>query len=303
MDRKARVCHYTSREGLIGIVNHKCLWATSILYLNDSQEFHHLSDLVTKWIDNTHSSNTIGESNDSLLLEGSESAFVQYLKHKLLTGTMKALNTFVISFSSEGDDLNQWRAYGSGGGYSVGFEVDTLIELANTQCFEFMQCVYEDTEKEKLINLLMLKYLDKFRDVKNSLPSDDLFSGMGFYKDQQPSQTLENIGDEFFNEAQIIAAKIKHAAFSKEFEWRLVSTMVTENTDYHFRSDNSMMIPYVKLHLNKNDKKIVYFSHIVTGPSPHIQLNAISARQLCRTDSGVMLSNDVFVSSIPYRDW
>ena len=43
--------HYTSLEGLRGIVDSRTLWATDIRYLNDAQELHHFGQLVIAEID------------------------------------------------------------------------------------------------------------------------------------------------------------------------------------------------------------------------------------------------------------
>src|SRR6266700_6216266 len=43
-----RLYHYTSQEGLLGILSSKTLWATRIQYLNDSTEFAYTLALLKK---------------------------------------------------------------------------------------------------------------------------------------------------------------------------------------------------------------------------------------------------------------
>ncbi len=43
---KETIYHYTSQEGLLGIVRTKCLWVNSIRHLSDSAEFGYSVDLV-----------------------------------------------------------------------------------------------------------------------------------------------------------------------------------------------------------------------------------------------------------------
>lgn len=43
--------HYTSADGLIGIVRNQRLWATDIEYLNDSEELTHVAAELTERID------------------------------------------------------------------------------------------------------------------------------------------------------------------------------------------------------------------------------------------------------------
>jgi len=40
------IYHYTSKEGLLGIVQKKCLWVNSIRHLSDSAEFGYSVELV-----------------------------------------------------------------------------------------------------------------------------------------------------------------------------------------------------------------------------------------------------------------
>jgi hypothetical protein len=38
--------HYTTQEGLLGIIKCRCLWTTNIFYLNDSTEFNYALELA-----------------------------------------------------------------------------------------------------------------------------------------------------------------------------------------------------------------------------------------------------------------
>ena len=42
----APLYHYTSYGGFLGIVTNKCMWATSIHYQNDAEEFVHSMNVV-----------------------------------------------------------------------------------------------------------------------------------------------------------------------------------------------------------------------------------------------------------------
>ncbi len=44
--------HYTTQKGLLGIIQSKTIWATDILYLNDTMELKYAVDLtldMIKW--------------------------------------------------------------------------------------------------------------------------------------------------------------------------------------------------------------------------------------------------------------
>jgi hypothetical protein len=40
------VYHYTTAEGLKGIIEFRCIWATNVNFLNDISEYHHGIDIV-----------------------------------------------------------------------------------------------------------------------------------------------------------------------------------------------------------------------------------------------------------------
>ncbi|GAF99954.1 unnamed protein product, partial [marine sediment metagenome] len=46
MNNSKIVYHYTSLEGLIGIINSQRIWATDILYLNDASEFKYSKNIL-----------------------------------------------------------------------------------------------------------------------------------------------------------------------------------------------------------------------------------------------------------------
>jgi hypothetical protein len=118
------IWHYTRGAGLVGIANSRALWASSILCLNDSAEFYHFGHVVGDWIK---------RNPERLRRNRLDEEYVAFL-HSMITADFQppgftAIATYVASFSEEADDLSQWRAYGYGGGYCVGFSQKRLREL------------------------------------------------------------------------------------------------------------------------------------------------------------------------------
>src|SRR5580698_8671217 len=93
--------HYTTTEGLLGIIESKELWATNILFLNDTSELVDAFKLFASELE----ANPIklGERKgwlQTMILPSLETAEVDH---------------FVVSFCENGDLLSQWRAYGAKG--------------------------------------------------------------------------------------------------------------------------------------------------------------------------------------------
>lgn len=293
-----RLWHYTSKEAMLGILGSASLWATSILYLNDADEFHHVRHLVTDWIKQTRQENSLGFPDEYRLLTGRQAAFVRFLERQL-TG-QRALHTYVASFSELADDLSQWRAYGGSGGFSLGFNRHSLIELGAKQDFQLYECVYDDSQKLSLVDALMTRALSDFDANAAQISDDDLSAGLGIYMDLGPSDTLSAIGDRFFLQALQVACRIKNKAFHAEREWRLVSTKQPPSEALSFRTTKSMLVPYVKIRLAE-DEQPMRLTALLTGPSPHAGLNMLAAMTLCKSKS--LIGLEVARSRLPYRDW
>jgi Protein of unknown function (DUF2971) len=130
--------HYTTQQGLLGILNNQCIWATHIRYLNDSSEYSHGLQIVRALVDEIDFKIDLMPeiSNEETTREMGNR--VKTLLRDALLGA-SSLPVFVASFfesnevgmSSQkhdpGDVLEQWRAYSGGSaGFSIGFDRELL---------------------------------------------------------------------------------------------------------------------------------------------------------------------------------
>src|SRR5438270_3461004 len=102
--------HYTSMEGLLSIVKSGRMRASHIRYLNDLSEAEWLWGIAVRELEKMQSAlETETDSDATKILE--------------LIDKRRSGNEFVASFSENGDDLSQWRAYcPSGAGFGIGFD-------------------------------------------------------------------------------------------------------------------------------------------------------------------------------------
>ncbi len=112
------VFHYTSAQGLCGILAEGELWASEASALNDLDEITRGWRLATKWLDGLPPDDDVSTAAQTAL-EVSD----------LFRDFTAPESVFVLCASEEGDDANQWRLYGDGGaGYAV--ELDSTVPLA-----------------------------------------------------------------------------------------------------------------------------------------------------------------------------
>jgi Protein of unknown function (DUF2971) len=111
------IYHYTNDAGLKGILESGTTWLTDMFDLNDPSEVRHgFSHAV-----NALNAKAASGPPESKLFARQLEAF------NTQGGIQAAAHYFVCSFSANGDDLGQWRAYAdNGGGYALGFDAKPI---------------------------------------------------------------------------------------------------------------------------------------------------------------------------------
>ena len=130
------LCHYTSQNGLIGILKSKSMYATDAAYLNDSQEVVYAVSVAKRCFQKRRLKEQVDMSD---ILGKTES----------LAGK---LPVYVASFSEEPDLLSQWRGYcWEGSGFALCVSAQRMMTLARTRDGGFFKCIYdEDAQFEVL---------------------------------------------------------------------------------------------------------------------------------------------------------
>jgi hypothetical protein len=274
--------HYTSYDGLLGILDTGGLWATKIHYMNDSTEFNIAVELVQARLREEYRF-TEPVFHDQLTNLSDHEKRVVLLSRAL--ERIRNVNVCAVCFCANGDLLSQWRGYSTGFGVSIGFDSQKLKPLAEAAGFVFGKCIYTPEVQNKIMSEICEYYLDPPR----SLSMEEQFGG-------------------FARSVIACGAFFKDSSFSAENEWRLVSKPV-DVSDFKFRTGKSLILPYYTIEFppSKLDTPIV---HVIVGPCPHLDL-AVSAVELLLLREEIAVWNVglpsarawVYRSEIPYRDW
>lgn len=105
------VWHYTSAEGLVGILSNRELWAGEVTAMNDLREISEGFTYIGEWLD------------------ANGTPVARQVRKFLTHDTRKwARRVFVVCACLDGDDAGQWRLYGGlRAGYAI--ELDTTADL------------------------------------------------------------------------------------------------------------------------------------------------------------------------------
>lgn len=268
--------HYTTTEGLIGILKEKAIRASGRRYLNDTAELNHAISLVKGLLDE-HLQQESGSSRE------------HYSRLQKWTGICDQDQVFVASFSQEKDKLSQWRAYcNHGGGFSIGFAPELIARQAKAQGFHLMKCEY-DPEKQKALCEEIIRegcraasQTDNMREERNR----DL-------------KMLMELGIPILSMAPVL----KNKSFKEEQEWRLVSHHLSIQKAEHiqFRPGKHSPIPYVSFELVEKKEDSLEIEEIVIGPNPDLRAAKSSVELLVKT-LGVNCKNITEYSG-SYRNW
>jgi hypothetical protein len=260
--------HYTTAEGLKGIVENNELWASSAYFLNDSAEITYgygvLKQVLDEWI------GSAGGGEDCLsvgLARDLKTGFEDYLLNNIVTPV------YLACFCEDGNLLSQWRAYSSAGGYALGFDFRPHAGGFNpepdTYTARLLQVEYDRAQQIKRCKAILDAVLPILNepDVARAIPELTSYGVVNF-------QVIRGIvGDMLMEEA----VAFKDAAFSVEKEWRLVvrrRELVKQGTDdggrssinIRFRPAHGYLVPYVRLIPTAGHKKLPLRS-IRSGPT------------------------------------
>ena len=283
------VFHYTDGAALLGILKEKELWCTHIAYLNDSKEWIHSGDLIHKALASIQEDS----SSTDRAKEYVEVAFRQIsydgsggsLPFEPLVGPDQEIpGIFVASFSRRDDDLGMWRGYSTRNArYSIGLRTEALRSIEG---WNFQPAFYDE---DRLLHYVRSILLEGFKSSEESTRMHDENNELHPAWHSEPS-ALRWFIDRI---RQQIGPVAKHPKFSVEGEWRLWSRGGGEGPG-HFRSGESLLIPYVEVLLNPSA-----FVSVTVGPTSQPLL---SERSLEEFLSSTDLSHvEVIRSGIPYR--
>jgi len=257
--------HYTTAEGLIGIVQRREIWATDIFYMNDRSEFRHGLDLASKCLLSKEAREKHGDEAKRIA-EGLETLGPGAIGFKL----------FICCFSQDRDNLDQWRAYCPRGGYAIGFPFDRLKVCLSDPNVWLRQCIYS----KKKQRAMMKKRVGKPGRAPNDLITDLVNESMrckhaAFQREKEWRlvHSTSYTGD-------------SDALFTK----------------YCFRSHNGRVIPYAKVRLT--DGALWREVKVVVGPCPKGEIEESLAAVRSLLDYVDPDDQDkVMHSKIPYRHW
>lgn len=272
--------HYTTANGLLGILRSATLWATHIAYLNDGSEYQYLfRRLSALWARERHSFAVTPELADRF-----EAVFLR-------RGLIPAEH-FIVSFSTFEDRLSQWRGYSGASGYCIGLAAAALTEIAERCLVRLVRCIYDPDLQDELLRAALQEGFTRLAD--RTWLTDLQLSDSG------------RVHLSFNRAFYALAPALKDPAFEEEGEWRLVTHSGTSwnravNASRKCRtSPGGVLVPYLELPLAPPNARFT-FSSVRIGPSQHAALAQRALEELGHSSWSRCHIEKVALSRVPFR--
>lgn len=236
--------HYTKSNGINGIMNNKCFWATKNDFLNDPNEFSYVNKILREvcahYIEDTKKLDMFLRDVDD---NGSGAEY------------------FVLSFSCCRDSITMWAEFGNANGYNIGFDSNRIIKrISEANPVEYHgMVIYDSARQKQKIEGFMKVILSEYPDFNEAIDQ-------GFIDRSNPRYI--EICNVFRNKLVVYSMFFKDEAFSQEQEYRFVFGR-KPNTKVHFRVRDGYIIPYIEVPLSTERLPV---NEIVVAPKNHIDL-------------------------------
>jgi hypothetical protein len=212
--------HYTSPEGLLGIVQSGNIWMSDSSCMNDEKEIGFFRDAVQIETDRLLNSATVRGMD------------VEVEILKAIHGVVDAQvgSVYIASFSENQDQLSQWRAYGGiSGGYALGLRSTSLKGVSDGAGAFLAKCTYDERLARRAAQELLLSFISEYAE------------GISLVVDSQ------SIAYEFSRTMHVVAPIFKHPSFAEEAEWRIFLYSHWQDSRLEYRASGGHIIPYIPL--------------------------------------------------------
>jgi hypothetical protein len=283
--------HYTSAQGLAGIIESGEIWATDLGYMNDRMEQEYGIALLRE-----------------AMLELADASWDETIVDMLLgTRNMPPYNVdrvMVACFCEDGDALGQWRGYGNDEGYAIGLDTQRVAATLEGQDLRQSFTAVSYSEKESRIltrnwaRLLKEGYEKTWPEPQpDAQPSSDTETEA---QTKSPGQILYEFSGVHVRAAAIVCAFVKDPSFQEEREWRIVEPVSARpGGPLRFRQGALGLTPYVGIKITDSDGRIP-ISQINVGPGGNADVRELAVRLLL-AQHGYDGEVAVAASKVPFR--
>lgn len=271
-----KLYHYTNCEAFMGIVQNLEFWASHIKFMNDNTEAELAYNILMGGI-KRESKNQV-EALTKKVKEAIDAAY-------------QSMDVFIVSFSKNDDDINQWRGYANSvPSYDLIIRTKYLSkEILTPKKISEINDIVTGNKTPADIQTFLLPCL--YKDEQHKVLLLDLITK---FKKAKTEDAVIQIARQFL----FYAPLIKDKSYKDENEWRLIIHLNKNQYEkISFRKGKSYIVPFYKQKINAN-----CIDGVVIGSCPNLQIQHQATKYFLSKQKGIG-EIQIYRSSIPFRNW
>ncbi|UUZ79665.1 DUF2971 domain-containing protein [Paenibacillus sp. P26] len=237
--------HYTSVEGLLGILDNRVIWVTKSDFLNDYSELIYLRQVYGSLLQR--------------LKAARDEMYECRPFYRMLAGIMDTLDDpawlqeqdlFVLSLTHRADSYTLWSNFNGHHGYNIQFDYPALLAAwrgagVNPLCTG--RIIYEEGRQTGILHSEL----------------QAVFRLCG-----RSAEAAEAVREEVLGRFKLYSIFFKDACFTEESEFRIVFTAGKDRV--RFRLRNGAIIPYIEVPAGNRELSAIF--DITIGPKLNIDI-------------------------------
>ena len=266
--------HYTSWDGLKGILENNTLWATNIRYLNDDSEYYLIKELLVAQLKPEIERELRQKAQDNAKIKRSinEAGGLKFTVERLTDVFVRSMyeasgtEFYVSSFCKEPNNqyettnglLSQWRGYGKTVGFAIELDTSEMesLFLKESESFEYTHALISDV----IYSHEKRKFRTELKSQIDSIIKFQIDTLLHLFERQNKPDE-----EQAWSAFHYCATRYKHRGFHEENEVRIVmAPNLLSSEDTEAAKDRGQTV--------KQEKPIKDRLKENGVPTPHIEL-------------------------------
>ena len=289
-----KLYHYTTAEGVRGIVENREFMATKSDFLNDKLEFQYaievMEQMTEKYIVNTAlRKRFFSRLKEEIYDLGIINLGCEDSCHE------NGLSFYVVAFSKLQNNALLWAEFTDFKGYCLEFDYNKLVEGFQHRVFLHGTVIYDEEEQ-------MSGILESFLSCIRNLQEEGMTDLSAFFEEEAEisDESLEKLAKEMAVVVSVYAMFFKKSFFEGEEEYRfifppLINEMGTAKPK--FRLLDQIFLPYIMVEFDREQKEIPLES-VMVGAKNNSDIAVRGMRYFLQSQG---MEIPVLLSDIPLR--
>lgn len=292
-----KLYHYTTAEGVRGIIENREFLATKSDFLNDKLEFQYAMEVMERLTEKYIVNESLRKHFFSCLKEEIDRiGIISPFGNANGDCDEDEMSFYVVAFSKLQNNALLWAEFTDFRGYCLEFDYDKIVEGFQNRVFLHGTVIYDEQEQ---MNSLLESLLACIQNLKEE-GAEDLEHF--FEEDASPQEaSLKRLAEEMAVVCSVYAMFFKKSFFEGEQEYRFVfPPLIRRGMGVYkpnFRLRDQIFLPYILVEYDKN-KEAVPLESVMVGAKNNSDIAVRGMRYFLKSQS---LDVPVLLSDIPLR--